>query len=136
MSVKTKRERIHVSEDNTVGAQKEVGYNPMRHTHFATKETLEVILLAPHQMRELEAPQTHLELTLDLRRALSEFTKRERQVLHRILVEGNSVEVATRQLKGGRNRSLTWWYKWFKETALPRLRSDLGDYIENGRLVF
>jgi len=96
----------------------------LRNTH--TGEPEEVHLFDPQDEANegLLAVDAHLELKADLKAALETFTKREQLIILRVLLQGQSVEQATKLMKG----SLRSWSRWLYEDALPRLRSLLEDY--------
>lgn len=96
----------------------------------------EEVLLFDTQNESMEetalAVDSHPELRLDLRRALSQFNRQERRVLFRRLVQRQSMTVATQNMK---KRSASWWRKWYKDVALPKLRESLKDYWDGKEVV-
>lgn len=65
------------------------------------------------------------ELRLDVQKALAQFTRIERNVLIRVLIEQRPLADATRYCKTKTQRQ---WYRWYYEKALPFLRQALQEY--------
>jgi hypothetical protein len=70
------------------------------------------------------------ELRIDLKRALSVFTRSERQLLMNILVRKMPLERAVAK----RRKSISHWRRWVK-SAIERLRADLSEYQQDGKVV-
>lgn len=111
------------------------GYHPMMHRNTCTGELQQVVLIEPESLQDLVAVGSYPELHFDLRRALGKFTKTQRVVLRRVLVEGLSVDAATHHVRGPFNRTSRWWAHWLTSIALPQLRADLADYNVDGKVV-
>ena len=107
-------------------------YWPMMARNAHTGKIQQVVLFAPNVFNTLPAlvKEDHPELREDLRRALSHFNSTQRRVLFRVLVQGQSIETATRGSKWTSQR----WRKWFGQ-AVQQLRGHLADYVENGKVV-
>lgn len=73
----------------------------------------------------------NFELQTDVRDALRHFNPIEQRILYRVLIQGQSVDEATKKMKHGRGR----WQVWLNTVALPRLRAMLADYSEKGKVV-
>ena len=106
-------------------------YSPMKVTNLHTGKLEEVVLISPHQLQDRIVVEDHSELRLDLKRALKPFTTVQRRVLYRVLVQGQSIETASK----GLSKTQRWWSGWLQGTALPKLRAALGNYVEGGKLV-
>lgn len=71
------------------------------------------------------------ELKADLEKAFAPFTKLQKRILLRVLLQGQSVEEATKNSRLSRR----WWANWLQTEAMPQLRTALSDYYVNGKLV-
>lgn len=80
---------------------------------------------------DLLAQDSQAELSIDVRNALKSFSPIEQRIIVRVLVQGQAVEEATRHFKHSRRT----WSRWLKDEALPRLRTALGDYYQDGKVV-
>lgn len=112
-------------------AEGALDYAPMRATNPHTGKRQPVVLMEPRHLERAVAVDSYPELREDLRRALEPFTKLQKRVLFRILVQGQTLPVATKGLA----RSTVWWWGWYTKTALPKLRKSLQEYVENGKVV-
>jgi hypothetical protein len=90
--------------------------------HTEESPNVEAILAVP----------SFLELRADLNKAFSTFSRLEQRILVRVLVQGQSVAEAVKHF---RRRGSRTWERWMTQEALPRLRTLLGDYYENGKVV-
>lgn len=106
-------------------------YYPMTARNFFTNEEQEVVLMAPNIIARLTSVESRPELRADLNRAFRKFTALQQRVLYRVLVQGQSLRVAT----NGMRKSTPYWHTWFKREAMPKLRRELSDYVEPGKLV-
>jgi hypothetical protein len=98
----------------------------------------EVYLCSPRRLRELsESGSSSLtvnpqyELKKDMAQALSKFSPVERRIIFRVLIQGQSLALATKHSKF----SYGYWYNWLHTNALPALRKSLSDYHVNGKVV-
>jgi hypothetical protein len=64
------------------------------------------------------------ELKKDVRDALRLFSPIEQRILFRVIVQGQSFEVATARMRA----SAGSWRKWYAHVAVPLLREKLADY--------
>lgn len=95
----------------------------------------EVLLFAPHKLStgKFNALQydPQYELKKDVADALKQFSPAERRIIFRVLIQGQSIDLATK----GSKYSTAHWVHWFRTKALPSLRESLKDYQENGKVV-
>jgi len=69
------------------------------------------------------------ELKKDVRDVLRLFSPIEQRILFRVIVQGQSFEVATARMKA----SATSWRRWYQDEAAPLMRAKLGDYKDTFR---
>jgi DNA-directed RNA polymerase specialized sigma24 family protein len=81
--------------------------------------------------REQLAVDPQNELKVDLAKAFETFSTLEKRVLVRVLIQGQSINEATKHMKG----SLRSWQYWYSREAFPRLQEKLGDYFTNGHVA-
>ena len=98
-----------------------------------TGERQEVVLfdMIGETNEDLLAQDLQVELSIDVRNALQSFSPVERRIIIKVLVQGQAVKEATRNLRHSRRT----WARWLKDEALPRLRTALGDYYQDGKVV-
>ena len=70
------------------------------------------------------------ELKKDVRDALKVFSPIEQRILFRVIVQGQSFEVATARMLA----SSQSWRQWYVAVALPLLRERLADYADTFRV--
>lgn len=99
--------------------------------NLSTGESEEVRLFDPQDEHneDLLAFDAHHELKADLRAALDTFSSIEKRIILRVLLQGQSIQEATKRSK----TPLRTWQRWMAEVAIPRLRSLLADYADTLR---
>ncbi len=129
-------------------SKKYTDYHRATLKHHALGKGIEVMLLPPETFEdagsmdeyplfhdpsaaEILAQEPRYELKKDLKQALGQFSPIEQRILFRVLVQGQSVTEATKNMKHRRGR----WEPWLRNVALPKLRELLADYYQNGKLV-
>jgi DNA-directed RNA polymerase specialized sigma24 family protein len=106
-------------------------YNRARLRNLYTGRLQEIILEDFTRPRREQAEDPKIELRIDVRRALHKFSPIERRVLLKVLVQGQSIEEATRRMK----HSARKWRDWYSKAALPQLRAALADYREKSGVL-
>lgn len=93
----------------------------------------EVMLFDPtNENDDLLAVDEHMELGLDLKEAFDSFTIPQQRILFRVLVQGLTLEQATKKSR----IALRTWQRWYREEALPKLRDLLADYRGETKEVY
>lgn len=127
---------------------KDGGYRHARLKNRSTGESQDVLLIPPHELTgeykndegqrttqplisENLSVEANSELKVDLTKAFAQFSPLEKRVLHRVLIQGQSIREATKNMKG----SLRNWQYWVSREALPKLRKSLKDYFQDGKVV-
>lgn len=104
------------------------GYTRMRVRNQHTGEREDVILLSPARLAQHPAlvRSPNVEAHADIQKAMASFTPIQRRVLAYVLIQGQSIEVATARM----NKSAVHWRRWLEKEALPLLRKKLSYYYE------
>ena len=129
---------LEVRQNSEVGIQPNAGrsnlgakYKRARLKNQATGQRLEIILADPHSLDNSLRYDPQHELKADVHKVLESFSPIERRIILRVLVQGQSLEQATCRMKSSSQK----WRQWFATTAIPRLRKQLKDYFQDGKLV-
>jgi len=95
--------------------------NPRPSAHQGYHEMFRNVVISPEPSPELKK---------DVRDALKVFSPIEQRILFRVIVQGQSFEVATARMLA----SSQSWRQWYVTTALPLLRERLADYADTFRV--
>ena len=76
------------------------------------------------------SPSPSPELKKDVRDALKLFSPIQQRILFRVIVQGQSFEVATARMRS----SAGTWRHWYSTVAAPLLREKLADYQDSFRV--
>lgn len=109
----------------------DANYKRARLKNSITGQRLEIILTDPRALDNSLRYDPQHELKADVHKVLEGFSPIERRIILKVLVQGQSIEQATSRMKSSSQK----WRQWFATTAVPRLRKQLGDYFQDGKLV-
>jgi hypothetical protein len=104
-------------------------YSPASLRNRVTNKRQEVMLVDPHNNQIIESAFLQdlgqdVELHADVKRALEPFSAIEKRVIFRVLVQGQSIEEATKKTRW----SSRTWQRRLKYETFPHLRTALRDY--------
>ena len=123
--------------ESNMKARKKIGHIPgykrtrLKNPVSQEREEVELFDINDEHNEDRLAVESYPELHADLTKAFAPFTHAQKLILSRVLLQGQSVEEASKYSR----KSRSYWTKWLAEKALPYLRERLSDYIENGKLV-
>jgi len=116
---------------NSMKGQESYRRASYRNVQGEREEVQLVDLSDTHVESRLLARERHAELEIDILRTIRGFNRKQRLVLHRVLVQRYTLSGATCRM----GESAQHWRRWYTKIALPLLRERLGEYFINNKIV-